>query len=104
MNANKVKTVGLAVLMTVGTACAAVIRPNGTVYARFAPPAERIEVVSVAPSSEHVWVAGHWAWRNNNYEWEPGRWVRAESGHREWIAGHYEQDSRGWFYVEGRWR
>jgi hypothetical protein len=40
------------------------------------PPPPRYEVIRVAPSREHVWVAGHWAWRpeRHRHVWVPGGW------------------------------
>lgn len=35
------------------------------------PPVERVEVVSVRPSEESVWIGGHWSPRGNNYAWTP---------------------------------
>jgi hypothetical protein len=41
-----------------------------------APPRPRYEVIPVAPSREHVWVAGHWVWRpaRHHHVWVPGAW------------------------------
>lgn len=41
-----------------------------------APPPPRYEVIPVAPSRAHVWVAGHWAWRPGRHQhvWVPGTW------------------------------
>ncbi len=93
--------VGAALL--VSAACAGNPRP-GVVYVRRGPPAERVEVVTAAPSREDVWVKGHWAWRRDDYDWVPGHWARAEPGFREWVAGRWEQDRHGWYYIEGHWR
>lgn len=89
--------------LVLGAACASNPRP-GVVYARRGPPRERVEVVTVAPSREEVWVKGHWTWVRNDYEWVPGRWVRPDRGFRDWVAGRWEHDRYGWYYVEGHWR
>jgi YXWGXW repeat-containing protein len=96
-----------AALIAAGTvgACASNPRPRvGVEYVRRGPPAERVEVIPMAPGREYVWVKGHWAWRRNDYVWEPGRWVVPERGYRTWEPGHWQHDRGGWFYVEGRWR
>src|SRR5258708_39915275 len=55
-----------------------------------APPPERVEVITVAPSPEHVWIRGYWAWRGG-WVWMPGHWERppppgAECGPRHAVA------------------
>jgi len=41
------------------------------------PSSARIaaEVVLAQPSSQHVWIAGYWTWRNDRYEWMAGHWA-----------------------------
>src|SRR5947209_2264469 len=54
-----------------------------------APPPARVEVRPMAPSREHVWIPGHWAWR---------------SGAHVWIGGHYAlPPGAGYHYVQARW-
>jgi hypothetical protein len=87
------------------SACYVNPRPRvGVAYVMRQPPAERVEVISTRPGVEYVWVAGHWGWRRDNYEWISGRWVIPERGFHEWVPGRWERDRGGWFYVEGRWR
>jgi hypothetical protein len=40
------------------------------------PPADRIEVIGVAPYHGAHWVKGHWGWRHGRWEWIPGHWSR----------------------------
>ena len=68
------------------------------------PPPERVEVITVRPSEESVWIGGHWTGRGNNYAWVSGRWQRPESGKKEWENGKWEHEQRGWYYTEGHWR
>ncbi len=76
----------------------------GVAYAHRGPPVERVEVISVSPGRDQVWIKGHWAWRGGDYDWISGHWSAPERGYREWIPGRWEHDRHGWFYVEGRWR
>ena len=40
-----------------------------------APPAPRVELVSVAPSRNHFWAPGYWGYRHGyGHEWYPGSW------------------------------
>ena len=90
-------------LMTV-SACVVAPARAGVVYVRRAPPAARVEVVTVAPARHMVWIAGHWVWRRDDYIWVPGHWTRVPDGYREWVAGRWAHDGHGWFFVEGYWR
>lgn len=78
--------------------------PPGTVYVVRRPPPERVEVVSVAPGRDFVWVKGHWGWDRNTYVWVPGRWLAPERTRHRWVQGHWAHDRRGWYWVEGHWR
>ena len=39
-------------------------------------PADRVEVVPVQPSPQHVWVRGRWERRGDGWFWVEGRWER----------------------------
>jgi len=67
------------------------------------PPRERVEVVSVSPSAEHVWIKGHYVREGNEYTWREGRWERPAVGFHVWVASHWDHERRGWFFVEGHW-
>ena len=72
-----------------------------SVVVRSPPPAERVEVVGVAPSAEHFWVRGHWSW-NGGWTWVPGHWDVRRVGYT-WIPGHWRASGGGWVWEEGRW-
>ncbi len=108
---NRTRTFSLAILFAVAGGCAGYITPSGgggvSADIRFvdrSPPAPRREVRDRAPDRDHVWVAGHWLWQGNDFQWAPGVWVRRESPNRQWVAGRWRHERRGWFWVEGHWR
>ncbi len=76
--------------------------PDGAEVIEREPPAERVEVITVAPSVEHVWVKGHWVWRHGDWEWVPGYWEGPRHGHR-WIHGHWIRRGRGFIFIPGYW-
>jgi YXWGXW repeat-containing protein len=76
----------------------------GVVYIERQPPAERVEVIGVAPSPGLVWVAGYWEWGGDDYVWVPGRWMAPEPGHRSWERGNWRHHGRGWYWAPGHWR
>ena len=93
---NLVMIVGLALS---GCAVRAVPEPE---YVSAAPPVEQVEVVGVAPSPNHFWIAGHWYWAGGRYAWRPGYWEVHRRGY-EWVGGHWDHPARGHYWVEGRW-
>lgn len=97
-------SVMLALTLASAGACTAYVRPDGAVYIHRAPPPLRVEVRGTAPSGAHVWVAGRWDWRGDDFVWVPGGWVLPESGRHQWVAGAWHHDSGGWFWVDGHWR
>ena len=84
--------------------CAARVGPAGVEFAVRAPPRVRVEVRSVSPGPEYVWIGGYYAWRGGDYVWVPGRWDRPpQASYRRWQPGHWVQARQGWYWVEGRW-
>jgi hypothetical protein len=53
------------------------------------PPAPRTETVKIAPSPDHIWVAGYYRWhpKRHVYIWQPGRWEKPPRPHQAWIMG-----------------
>jgi hypothetical protein len=69
-----------------------------------APPALQQEVPQAQPSSDHVWIAGYWTWRNSRYEWIPGRWELPPRSSAVWVAPRWERLSNGTYrFYEGYW-
>jgi WXXGXW repeat (2 copies) len=75
---------------------------TGEVVVRTAPPAERVEVMGVAPSAEHIWIKGHWLWDGAAYVWHPGHWELRRVGF-VWQEPHWVARGSGFVFVEGRW-
>ena len=78
--------------------------PYGVTYVGVAPPVLRTEVITTSPGSGFVWVGGHWGWRDNDYRWISGSWVRPSAGYSVWVPGHWDHDGHGWFWTDGYWR
>ena len=66
------------------------------------PPAERIEVMTVAPSANHVWIKGHWHWNGGEWIWNPGRWEVKRVGFR-WVPAQYINRGGNVYFVAGHW-
>jgi hypothetical protein len=99
-----VRILSLAALVN-ATACVMGARPReGVIYVSRQPPVERVEVISVRPGPAHIWIAGHWGWRESDFIWIGGRWEEPRSGFRTWVPGRWAHDRHGWYYIDGHWR
>jgi hypothetical protein len=58
------------------------------------PPPVREEVMVPAPSPQHVWIQGHWAW-NGRWVWQPGYWVIPPRPYAKWVPGHWRRQPGG---------
>ncbi len=76
---------------------------NGTVVA-LRPPAERTEVIPVAPNDRMVWQQGRWSWDGNGYVWMAGHYVERPYAQAQWEPGHWVDHGDGWVWDEGHWR
>ena len=68
-----------------------------------APPPPQVEVIPVAPSPQHFWIAGHWGWEGGRHMWMPGRYEMRRPG-RQWEPAHWGQGPGGYRYQPGHWR
>jgi len=73
-----------------------------TVHIGVPPPPPRVEVVGVAPSPAHFWVAGHYRWDGHRHVWVNGRWMASRSGH-VWVRDHWAERNGQWTYYAGHW-
>jgi len=99
---------------TVTTSPVAVVNPGyvatsnanstvSTIIVTQAPPAMQQEVVLAQPSSQHVWLAGYWTWRNDRYEWMAGHWELPPGPNSVWTAPRWEQQGNAYRFYEGYW-
>jgi hypothetical protein len=74
-----------------------------TVVVTQAPPVPQVDVVIARPSPNHVWLAGYWTWRDNQYEWMAGHWELPPGSNSVWIAPRWEQEGNAYRFHEGYW-
>jgi hypothetical protein len=74
-----------------------------TTIVTVAPPALQTEVVLAQPSSQYVWLAGYWTWRNERYEWMAGHWQLPPNSRAVWVAPRWEQQGNAYKFTEGYW-
>jgi hypothetical protein len=68
-----------------------------------APPAPHPEAVSPQPSSDNVWIPGHWTWQNNNYAWMGGHWALPPVNNAVWVGPRWEPEGSTFRFHEGYW-
>ena len=56
--------------------------------------------IGTAPSANHLWIPGSWAWNQNRYVWQPGYWSAAQENWA-WTPSHYQWTPRGYVSVAG---
>ncbi len=74
-----------------------------TVVVTQSPPALQSEVIPPRPSSDYVWVAGYWAWRNDRYEWVAGHWSLPPHAGATWVPPRWEPESGSYRFYDGYW-
>lgn len=74
-----------------------------TIIVTQAPPAMQQDVVIAQPSSQYVWLAGYWTWRNERYEWMAGHWEMPPSSNSVWMTPRWEQQGNAYRFYEGYW-
>ena len=67
------------------------------------PPPLRLETRPAAPSGQHVWVAGYWAWRGGQPVWIPGYWGLPPRPGYVWIEPRWVPAGGQWVFSEGYW-
>jgi hypothetical protein len=80
--------------------------PQGTIVVTQAPPAapQMVYAQPARPTSDHVWVEGHWTIRDGRYAWVEARWEMPPRSDARWIAPRWERSSNGsYIFYEGYW-
>jgi hypothetical protein len=86
-----------------GTVVTTQSQPVSTIVVTQAPPALQTELVVAQPSSSHVWVAGYWTWRNNQYQWMAGHWEVPPYANAKWTAPRWQTENGAYRFYEGYW-
>jgi len=68
-----------------------------------APPALKVEVKTVKPGPNYVWISGHWKWTGGRYFWVSGHWTKKRVG-KSWVPGHWIKRGGRWAWKPGHWR
>jgi hypothetical protein len=66
-------------------------------------PPSSTDSVGDQPSPYHVYVSGHWTWRDGAYVWVGGAWELPPRSDAEWVGPRWEKRSEGYVLQEGHW-
>lgn len=55
-----------------------------------------------APSADHFWIPGYWAWETDRYMWRAGYWAPIQPDWC-WVPAHYCWTPRGCVFIHGHW-
>ena len=88
--------------MAGGPAVPVTPQPNAVVVEGPPPPAP-VEVVTVSPGPDYVWIGGEWVW-NGGWVWVAGHWALPPYPHTVWIRGYWGRGPHGYYRVRGHWR
>jgi hypothetical protein len=67
------------------------------------PPALRVEVRPAAPSANHLWIDGHWAWRGGAHTWLGGHWALPPNPGYTWVPARWVPEGGQYVFYEGHW-
>jgi len=68
-----------------------------------APPAAQQEVPTPRPTANHVWVAGYWTWKSNQYQWMAGHWEVPPRAGAVFVPPRWQPEGTSWRFYEGYW-
>ncbi len=67
-------------------------------------PPSATDAVDDQPSPQHVYVSGHWTWKDGAYTWVGGAWELPPSPTAEWVGPRWEKKDSGYVLIEGVWQ
>ncbi len=69
------------------------------------PVSEPFENPGPQPSSNAVWIRGHYAYTGSGYQWQQGRWEVPPPGSRGYVPASWQPAANGGYvYVRGHWQ
>jgi hypothetical protein len=66
-------------------------------------PAVQQEVITTAPSNQHVWVPGQWERTPDNWSWTVGKWVQPPFSNTYWVPGYWKHHGGRYVWQPAHW-
>src|SRR5262245_49468258 len=68
-----------------------------------AVPARQQEVITTAPSLQHVWVPGQWERTPDKWTWTAGTWVQPPFSNAYWVPGYWKHHGGKYAWQPAHW-
>ncbi len=78
--------------------------PDAAVVNQPLAPAASQEIIEERPSTQHVWIGGHWRWQEGHYAWIAGRWDLPPRANVAWVEPRWDRRGAGYVLVGGYWQ
>ena len=78
--------------------------PDAAIIREPLQPAASQEIIEERPTSQHVWVSGHWRWQEGRYAWIGGRWDLPPRANVSWVEPRWEKQGNGYVLSGGYWQ
>ncbi|WP_152097194.1 YXWGXW repeat-containing protein [Lacipirellula parvula] len=91
------------VVETPVVAAPAVIEPVVVSPTYIPVPAPQQEVITPAPSTGGVWVAGHWDRTPDQWVWNQGAWVEPPFSNAYWTPGYWQHQNGQYVWEDAHW-
>ena len=78
--------------------------PDAAIMREPMQPQVSQEIIEERPSSQHVWISGHWRWQEGRYAWIAGRWDLPPRGNVVWVEPRWEKKGNGYVLAGGYWQ
>ncbi|MCA9294080.1 MAG: YXWGXW repeat-containing protein [Phycisphaerales bacterium] len=62
-----------------------------------------LDIITVEPSEEHVWIPGYWERGDGKWDWVKGRWEKPPHKSAIWHKGHWKWEDGKWQWHKGHW-
>src|SRR5476651_18416 len=78
--------------------------PDAAVVPQPLTPAASQEIIEERPSSQHIWIAGHWRWQEGRYAWIAGHWDLPPLANAVWVEPRWDRRGTGFVLAGGYWQ
>ncbi len=66
-------------------------------------PDDELEVITVEPAWDYVWIPGSWERDPGKWTWTKGRWEKPPHKKARWVDGHWKYQESKWYWNRGYW-
>jgi hypothetical protein len=78
--------------------------PDAAILREPLQPSVSQEIIEERPSSQHVWISGHWRWQDGRYSWVAGKWDVPPRPNLAWVEPRWDRKGNGYVLGGGYWQ